>query len=245
LGFLGLAGVVRVYPKAAHLVIAEGPATYYPSVTLSEGLARVSLGRAVLRSYAPALRVVPLGQPRAIELPAPEGSIRFGLEPGDGAVGVVKPGVQRQGLKTGSAYAFESDVPLPFEEDGVVFDGQSGGIVVDNNEKTARLVLGRGGRIGYGRSVAWGCNGPYDVTFHRDHITGRTEGPGRLLYLTAPEGLDRLPMVVLDGQTYAPGTAGRTLIVPVLSGEHEFTIRALEQPPIWRNWQAWPDENER
>ena len=68
---------------------------------------------------------------------------------------------------------------------------------------------------------------------------GRTAGLGRFLYLSMPEGLDRLPMLVLDGQTYAPGTRGNTLIVPVMPGEHSFEIRALEQPPVFRNWQEW------
>ncbi|MBM4031258.1 MAG: hypothetical protein FJ291_05670 [Planctomycetes bacterium] len=92
---------------------------------------------------------------------------------------------------------------------------------------------------------AWGCDGPYEVTFGPDRITGRTGGLGRFLYLTRPAGLDRLPMLVIDGQTFAPGTSGDTLIVPILPGDHTFEIRALDPPPIWRNWQAWPDEATR
>jgi len=88
---------------------------------------------------------------------------------------------------------------------------------------------------------AWGCDGPYEVTFGPDRITGASGGLGRFLYLTRPAGLDRLPMLVIDGQTFAPGTWGDTLIVPLLPGEHTFEIRALDPPPVWRNWQAWPE----
>ncbi|HOS44546.1 MAG TPA: hypothetical protein PK794_12700, partial [Armatimonadota bacterium] len=89
------------------------------------------------------------------------------------------------------------------------------------------------------RLRAWGCDGPYEVTFHPDRVTGRYAGLGRFLNLTQPPGLDRLPMYVLDGQTYAPGTAGRTAILPLMPGEHRFELTALPQPPVWRNWQAW------
>lgn len=104
----------------------------------------------------------------------------------------------------------------------------------------------RGKRIvngGSDRLRAWGCDGPYEVTFGPDRITGKSGGLGRFLYLTRPEGLDRLPMLVIDGQTYAPGTSGDTLIVPLLPGEHKFEIRALDPPPTWRNWQCWPDQD--
>jgi hypothetical protein len=46
-------------------------------------------------------------------------------------------------------------------------------------------------------------------------------------------------MLVIDGQTYAPGTSGDTLIIPLLPGEHTFEVRAIEQPLVFRNWQAW------
>jgi hypothetical protein len=78
-----------------------------------------------------------------------------------------------------------------------------------------------------------------DVTFHADRITGRTAGLGRLLHLGRPAGLDRLPMLVIDGQTFAPGTHEQTLIVPAMPGEHKIQILALPQPPIFRTWQNW------
>jgi hypothetical protein len=72
-----------------------------------------------------------------------------------------------------------------------------------------------------------------------DRLVGRSEGFGGHLYAPRPPGLKVLPMLVIDGQTYAPGTSGDTLIIPLLPGEHTFEVRALEQPPIFRNWQAW------
>ncbi|HPD16151.1 MAG TPA: hypothetical protein PLE19_14450 [Planctomycetota bacterium] len=103
-------------------------------------------------------------------------------------------------------------------------------------DREKKIVVG-----GSDKLRAWGCDGPYEVAFGPDRIKGKTGGLGRFLYLTRPEGLDRLPMLVIDGQTFAPGTAGDTLIVPILPGEYTFEIRALDPPPIWRNWQAWPD----
>jgi hypothetical protein len=54
-----------------------------------------------------------------------------------------------------------------------------------------------------------------------------------------PPEMKVLPTLVIDGQTYAPGTHGGTLIIPLMPGEHSFEVRALEQPPVFRNWQAW------
>ena len=54
-----------------------------------------------------------------------------------------------------------------------------------------------------------------------------------------PAGMKVLPTLVIDGPTYAPGTSGDTLIIPLMPGEHAFEVRALEQPPVFRNWQAW------
>jgi len=48
------------------------------------------------------------------------------------------------------------------------------------------------------------------------------------------------PAVRLDEQfdVGAPGASGDRLIVPILPGEHTLEVRALEQPPVFRNWQA-------
>jgi hypothetical protein len=106
------------------------------------------------------------------------------------------------------------------------------------------MVLLNAGRMKAGPVEVWGEPGPCDLTFFHDRITGHTAGLGRHLYLTPPAGLDRLPMLVLDGQTYAAGTSGKTLIVPVLPGEHRFELHALPQPAIFRNWQAWDEANQ-
>ena len=228
--FEGIAGMVRVYPHEVHLVIAEGPG-------------EVSYKGTVLRSPVPAAKVIPInkiGRSEVIEILSPQETIQFSLEH-QAEFKAVAPGVKRADFPGGFAYAFASAKPIQFEAEGITFVGSRGGIVVDEERKTVRLALLRGERIGYQRLQAWGCDGPYEVTFHHHHITGRANGLGRFLYLSTPAGLNRLPMLVLDGQTYAPGTSGDTLIVPIMPGEHRFEIRALEQPPIWRNWQAWED----
>ena len=78
-----------------------------------------------------------------------------------------------------------------------------------------------------------------ELTVQSDRITGRSEGGGGLLYAPMPPGMKVLPTLVIDGQTYAPGTSGDTLIIPLMPGDHAFEVRALEQPPVFRNWQAW------
>lgn len=226
--FEGIAGMVRVYPHEVHLVIAEGPGV-------------ISYQGTALRSLVPAAEVIPtdrLSKPSLIEIPEPETTIEFSPDC-QAQFKEVAPGVKRSNFPGGFACAFASARPFRFKAEGITFVGSRGGIIVDEEKKTVQLVLVRGQRIGYRDLQAWGCEGPYEVTFHRDHITGRTTGLGRFLYLSPPEGLDRLPMLVLDGQTYAPGTWDSTLIVPVLPGEHQFEIRVLEQPSIWRDWQAW------
>jgi hypothetical protein len=226
--FEGRAGLVRESRDEVHLVIAEGPG-------------EVAYKGTVLRSAGPVERVIPMtqvGPSNVIEVAAAREGITFKLDrPAE--FKEVASGVKRAEFGGGFAYAFASEKALKYEGGGVSFVGSRGGVIVDEEAGRVRLVLEEGEQIGYRDMRAWECGGPYEVTFHADRITGRTAGVGRFLYLTAPAGLDRLPMLVLDGQTYAPGTAGRTVIVPVLPGAHEFEVRALEQPPIWRNWQAW------
>jgi hypothetical protein len=78
-----------------------------------------------------------------------------------------------------------------------------------------------------------------ELTVQADRIIGRSEGCGGLLYAPMPPGMKVLSTLVIDGQTYAPGTSGNTLIIPLMPGDHAFEVRALEQPPVFRNWQAW------
>jgi len=78
-----------------------------------------------------------------------------------------------------------------------------------------------------------------ELTVSSDRIVGRSEGGGGFLYAPMPPDMKVLPTLVVDGQTYAPGTNGNTLIIPLMPGEHTFEVRDLRQPPIFRNWQAW------
>jgi hypothetical protein len=83
-------------------------------------------------------------------------------------------------------------------------------------------------------------NSRCEVTAEKDRIIGKSEGEGGFLYAPMPPELKVLPTLVIDGQTYAPGSpGGNQLIIPLMPGEHSFEVRALEQPPIFRNWQAW------
>ena len=229
MSFRGRAGAVRVYRQEVHLVISEGPGEItYQGVTL--------------RSPIPAARIIPardLQRKQVIEIPAPRSSIQFSLDAAKGAILPVEAGVRKQVLAEGFAYAFDSPTPLQFEREGVVFRGRRGEIEVNEKTGTVRVVMLDGERVGYRSLQAWDCAGPYEVTFERDRILGRTSGLGRILYVSRPAGLDRLPMLVLDKQTFAPGTSGDTLILPVMPGEHEFEVRALPQPPIYRTWQEW------
>lgn len=77
------------------------------------------------------------------------------------------------------------------------------------------------------------------VAIEHDRIVGKSSGRGGFLHAPMPAGLAVLPMLVIDGQTYAPGTSGDRLIIPLMPGEHTFEVKALEQPPVFRNWQAW------
>ena len=226
--FSGLAGAVRVFPDEVHLVVSEGPGTLtYKGTTL--------------RSEVPTTKVIPIAdlKPGVVEVAAPADDIAFELNRAGAKAERVRGGVTKHTFDGGFAYEFSAAGRITFESDGVKFLGRTGGIVVDEKARTTRMVVVDGDSMSHGRLRTWQAGGPYDVTFHKDRITGRTAGLGRFLYMTRPEGLDRLPMYVLDGQTYAPGTRRDTLIVPIMPGEHEFEIRPLPQPPVWRNWQAW------
>lgn len=78
-----------------------------------------------------------------------------------------------------------------------------------------------------------------ELKMESDRLVGRSEGHGGFLHAPMPAGMKVLPTLVIDGQTYAPGTSGGALVIPLLPGEHRFEVRALEQPPVFRNWQAW------
>jgi hypothetical protein len=92
-------------------------------------------------------------------------------------------------------------------------------------------------------SLPEGCRieGPArcELSIADDRVTGQSEGFGGFLHMPMPRGMRVLPMLVVDGRTFAPGTSGNALIIPLLPGDHRFEVRALEQPPVFRKWQAW------
>lgn len=227
--FEGIAGAVRVYPDEVHLVIAEGPG-------------RVEYRGTVLESAVPAARIIPVGElkrPKSIQVPASVRSIMFTLDPAAGPVEELAPGVRRQRRQEGFAMEFSAAEMFEYGKDGVVFRGRRGGIEVNEHKGVVRLVLLDGDKIGAGDAQAWGCDGPYDLTFSRDAVAGKTEGQGRFAYLSKPAGLDRLPELRVDGEPYTPGTGGGFLIVPLMPGAHTIEIRTMPQPPVFRSWQMW------
>jgi hypothetical protein len=157
--FNGIAGAVRAYSNAVHLIISEGPGS-------------ISYRGTTLRSEGPASRVIPIAE---------------------------------------IAVARTFDLPVPW--------------------KLANTTLPEGCRV----EGAARC----ELKIESDRLVGRSEGFGGFLHVPMPAGMKVLPTLVIDGQTYAPGTSGGTLIIPLLPGEHRFEVRALEQPPVFRNWQAW------
>jgi hypothetical protein len=228
--FKGVAGAVRVYPTEVHLIVAEGAGTVrYQGYTLQAG--------------QPATKSIPLAEINkggTVVVPAPKTTITFALDDKAGAITQLAPGVRKQALATGGvAYAFTAEQPITFTQDGVTFSGTRGGIVTDTKAGTTRLVLLDGEAIGLNGLRAEIGSGPYDLTFTNDKVIGIAEGPARLLYLSMPAGIVQLPGLTIDGITYAPGTYGRTAIVPVFDGRTAFTLGNLPQPPVFRDWVRW------
>jgi hypothetical protein len=227
--FTGIAGAVRVTDRAVHLIVAEGPGTVtYRGVTL--------------RADAPAARVVPFADVtdgRTIDAPASPPTVAFRLDPEAGPIAEVARGVWRQVRPEGVAWEFRAEARIEFAESGVLFAGRRGGLILDTRARTVRAVVVDGDRIGFGGLLADVASGPYEVTFHQDRVTGRSEGPARFLHLTLPAGLDRMPTVVVDGVPHAPGPGDRLAIVPLGEGAHTFSLEGLPQPPVFRSWRWW------
>ncbi|MCU0875458.1 MAG: hypothetical protein MUE50_24265, partial [Pirellulaceae bacterium] len=227
--FDGIAGAVRVFRDEVHLIVAEGAGTVrYRGYTF--------------KASQPGTKVVPIGEIATggvFELPAPQSTIAFSLDEREGTIEQLTPGVRKQHRPHGVAFDFNSEQPIAFVQDEAVFAGKRGGIVVDKAAGTVRVILLDGRKIGYGRLLADLGTGPYDVTFHRDKVVGRSEGPGRFLHLTMPEGIVQLPALTIGGISYAPGTYGDIAIVPVLDDQCDFILQNLEQPPVFRSWQQW------
>mgnify|MGYP000968220047 FL=1 len=73
----------------------------------------------------------------------------------------------------------------------------------------------------------------------RSKVVGVSEGPGRFVNITQPEGIVMMPTVTSDGISNAPGTRGRIAVVPLLDNHYEFVLENLQQPPVVRSWQLW------
>jgi hypothetical protein len=153
-------------------------------------------------------------------------------------------GVTHWTFDGGFGWVFDAPAPLDFKADGdTAFQGKRGAIVVDEAGDEVSFLLLEADYAARDRLRAWGdaAGGSALLVYRRDRIVGRTTGIGWLLHATAPAGLDRLPMYVVDGQTNAPGTLGDRLVLPALPGEHVFSVETLRQPPVFRDWQRRPE----
>lgn len=246
--FRGRAGAVRLYRDEVHLIIAEGPG-------------EVSYQGTTLKSEVPSTHILPRTKllKQTIVEAAPKPTITIDMPP-QAKAEETEDGVTRWRFDGGFAWTFDAAAPIKFERDGAVFFGRKGAIVVDEKNGLTHFTLIDGERLGYKDASAFGAEGPYTLTYHRDRVVGRAEGLARFVYLTRPVGLDHLPVLLLNGQRFAPGTStdlrrrdiadtgdpynadgrGGILIVPLPPGQQSIELRELPQPPIFRKWQAWP-----
>jgi len=170
----------------------------------------------------------------------------------------------------GFGWAFDSPAPLDFRldriaeiPDMIAFRGKRGAIAVDTEKDEVSFLLLEAESAAAGSAVvlADADGGPVAITYQGDRVIGRFAGIARMLYASRPERLDTLPMFVVDGQTYAPGSVGdliprhisrtgdpytaenlrNAMILPLLPGEHVFSVEALKQPPVFRAWQHRPE----
>jgi len=170
-------------------------------------------------------------------------------------------GVIKVETTEGTDYVFVSSKPIAFSQGGVSFEGLAGAIKLRGDK--VHLIVSEGpAKISYNNLTLesaipaqreFGANdrqtvripapprtGVYDVQDDGTRITGKMTGvAGGFHFITAPDWLDRLAVLIIDGQTYAPGTSGNQFIIPIMPGDHEFELRMLEQPPIWRNPRQW------
>lgn len=227
--FNGVSGAVRVFMNEVHLIVFEGSGIVsYKNYTLQAG--------------QPMTRVIPLtdiAKGGSVEVPPAKTTIAFALEESAGLIEQIAPGVRRQKRADGVAYDVNVQQSITFAQDRILFSGKRGGIVVDEKAGTVRLVMFDGQKIGHAGLLAEIASGPYDLTFHHGEVVGRSEGPGRFLHVTMPEGIVQLPALTISGISYAPGTYGNTAIVPLLEGSCNFTLENLSQPHVFRSWQQW------
>ena len=181
--FNGVAGAVRIFRDEVHLSVLEGAGT-------------VRYQRCTLHAGQPVTRVVPMAEilaGKTLEVPAAKVTLSFALDENAAPIEQLAPGVRKQTLTSGVAFEFNTPQPIRFAQDQVVFVGRRGGIRIDTAQKTVRLVLLDGQKIGYGQLQADVGTGPYDLTFHHDKVVGVSEGPGRFIHVTMPEGIVQLP----------------------------------------------------
>ena len=239
--FKGIAGAVRIYPDEVHLVIGEGAGEVaYKGFVLKSG-----------KAVTKVITMENINKGGSIEVPADNVTITFNLNPADGAVTDVETGVTKQKLANGEAWLFNATTSIKFSKNGIIFEGKRGGIVVDTKASTTRLVMLDGTKISYGSALAEVADGPYDLTFYKNKVTGIAEGPARFLYISKPAGLNAMPCLNVDGIRYAPGLYSgndgqfckhinaEDAIVPLLGGRRTFTLENLPQPPVFRSWQLW------
>lgn len=228
--FAGTAGAIRVHGETVEFILAEGPG-------------RLAYRGFEVRGEAPGVCAVPLSK-----ISPGQGATLARLRHGLGLdvprltrTVEWQPGVTRGDFPNGFALVVDSPAPVQVEREGVSFRGRKGGVIVDRKAATVRIIMLDGDRAGYRETRAWAYaqSGAYDLTVYPDRIVGKSAGGGRLLYLTMPPGLYRHITLVVDGQTFAPGTHERTVIVPLMPGEHTWAVRDLEQPAVFRNWQGW------
>jgi len=228
IAFEGVAGAIRLRSDSVEFILAEGPG-------------RVVYKGFEVRGDRSGALAVPLAKIGAGCASLPEPRVAVSLPRLDLA-GVVEwqPGVRRGATPNGFAVLVDSPTPVQVDR-GVRFEGRKGAVIVDRQADTVRVIMQDGSRAGYREAQLWtyGRASAYDVTVHSDRIGGRSAGGGCLLCAALPPGLYRHLVLVVDGQTFAPGTHQRNVIVPLMPGEHSFAVQDLAQPIVPRNWQAW------
>lgn len=227
--FEGVAGVLRLRGDAVEFTLAEGPGrlVYQGLAVQGESAGTLTVPRDRLR-------------PGTVTLPDSRQALSGPQLELSGATSW-QPGVTRGALPNGFAVVVDSPTPVRVARDGVSFEGRRGAVLVDRRAGTVRVVMQDGTRAGYREAQLFSYSSPgaYDVTVYPDRIAGRSVGGGGLLYAAMPPGLYRHITLVVDDQTFAPGTHQREVIVPLMPGAHRFEVRDLAQPVVPRNWQAW------
>lgn len=238
--FSGHAGAVRVFETEAHLLVFEGPG-------------EVGYRGATLQAAQPAMERIALDETartQRIDRPAPGHDIAFALDPAAGPIEEIAPGIRFQAGANGDrSYAFEFAEPTAIGGSAALaephadafFIGRRGGIAITGtDEQTIRLVLLDGTAIGYGPNRIAEAPPPYEATYGPDSLRIQSAAPnGGYMLAIKPASINRLPVMLWNNQTWAPGTSGDRLMIVLHPGPQIYEIRNLEQPPIFRDWRHW------